>query len=61
MKVPKFTADRVSIIVGVLFAGIVTRFMEDGNLLITTVFTIFCATVTRFTWALIKKLSGLLS
>jgi len=58
MKKPKFTADRISIIAGVLFAGIVTRFMEDGNLLITTVFTIFCGTVTRLTWALIKKIKS---
>jgi hypothetical protein len=59
MKTPKLTADRISILVGVLFAGVVTRFMEDGNLLITSVFTIFCGTVTRVMWAVIKKFSTL--
>lgn len=47
--------NRISILIGVVFAGIVTRFMEDGNLLITTVFAIFCGSVTRGAWALIKK------
>jgi hypothetical protein len=55
MKTPKVTSDQFSILVGVVFAGIVTRFMEDGNLLITTIFTIFCGTGTRLAWALIKK------
>lgn len=55
MKTPKLTADRVSILVGVLFAGVVTRFMEDGNLLVTTVFTIMCGTATRVMWAVIKR------
>lgn len=50
--------NRVSIIVGIVFAGIVTRFMEDGNLLITSVFTILCALVTRGIWALIKKITA---
>jgi hypothetical protein len=59
MKMPKLTSDRISIIVGVLFAGIVTRFMEDGNLLITTVFTIFCGSFTRLLWAGIKKIKSI--
>jgi hypothetical protein len=55
------TGNRISIAVGVLIAGVGTRFLEDGNLLVTSVITLFCATVTRLTWELIKKISGLLS
>jgi hypothetical protein len=40
---------------GVVIAGIGTRFLEDGNLLITSVITIFCALVSRGIWTLIKK------
>jgi len=47
--------DRISIIIGVVIGGTGTRFLEDGNLLVTSVITIFCAVVTRGMWALIKK------
>ncbi len=61
MKMPKVTGDRLSILLGILIGGVWTRFLEDGNLLVTSVITLFCAAVTRLTWELIKKLSGLLS
>jgi hypothetical protein len=51
------SGNRVSIVAGVLIAFIGTRFLEDGNLLVTSVITIFCATATRFTWELFKKLN----
>ncbi len=51
------SGNRVSIVAGVLLAFIGTRFLEDGNLLVTSVITIFCATATRFTWELFKKLN----
>ena len=54
---PKVTGDRLSILLGILIGGVWTRFLEDGNLLVTSVITIFCATATRFTWELFKKLN----
>ena len=50
--------NRVSIIAGVLLAFILTRFMEDGNLLITTVATFLAATMTRTFWEVIKKIKN---
>ncbi len=61
MKMPKLTGDKLSTLLGILIGGVWTRFLEDGNLLLTSVITLFCAAVTRFTWELINKLSGLLS
>jgi hypothetical protein len=46
--------NRISIAIGVLIAGVGTRFLEDGNLLVTSVITLFCATVTRLAWELVK-------
>jgi hypothetical protein len=48
--------DRISIVIGFLIGAVVTRFFEDGNLLVTTVFTIFCIFVTRGAWAVIKRI-----
>ena len=47
--------NKLSILVGVLVGGIVTRFMEDGNLLITSVFTLICAAFSRLIWEIVKK------
>ncbi len=55
---PKLTGDRLSILLGILIGGVWTRFLEDGNLLVTSVITLFCATVTRLIWELIKKFRG---
>jgi hypothetical protein len=52
------SGNRISIAVGVLIAGVGTRFLEDGNLLVTSVITLFCATTTRLTWELIKKMAA---
>ena len=49
------SGDRLSIIIGVLIAAFGTRSLEDGNLLVTAVITIFCAAVTRGLWEVIKK------
>ena len=52
------TGNRISIAIGVLIAGVGTRFLEDGNLLVTSVITLSCATVTRLTWELVKIVKG---
>ena len=49
----KLTGDRLSILLGILVGGVWTRFLEDGNLLVTSVITLFCAAVTRLTCDLI--------
>ena len=48
--------NKISIIVGILLAFILTRFMEDSNLLITGVATLLSAITTRSIWELVKKI-----
>ena len=55
------TGNRISIIVGVLLAGILTRFLEDGNLLITSVATLLAAMMTRTFWEFIKRIKNFLT
>lgn len=50
--------NRVSIVAGVLLAFILTRFLEDGNLLITGVATLLAATMTRSFWEVLKKIKN---
>ena len=50
--------NRVSIIAGILLAFILTRFMEDGNLLITGVATLLAATMTRGFWEFVKGIKS---
>lgn len=50
--------NRVSIVAGVLLAFILTRFLEDGNLLITGVATLLAATMTRNFWEVLKKIKN---
>ena len=52
------TGNRISIAIGLVIGAIGTRFLEDGNLLVTSVITLFCATVTRLTWEMAKKFRG---
>ena len=58
MKTPKFTADRISIVAGVLIAFIGTRLLEDGNLLITGVATLLAAMMTRTFWEGLKRIKN---
>ena len=50
--------NRVSIIAGILLAFILTRFLEDGNLLITGVATLLAATMTRGFWEFVKRIKN---
>ena len=50
--------NRVSIVAGVLLAFFLTRFLEDGNLLITGVATLLAATMTRSFWEVVKKIKN---
>ena len=49
------TGDRVSVVIGVIIAAIGTRKLEDGNLLLVSVITIFSVLVVRLGWELIKR------
>ena len=53
------SGDRISLIIGVLISAFGTRKLEDGNLLVTSVITIFCMAVTRGIWELIKKIRSI--
>jgi len=50
--------NRVSIVAGVLIAFIGTRFLEDGNLLITGVAILLAAMMTRTFWEAIKRIKN---
>jgi len=50
--------NRVSIVAGVLIAFIGTRFLEDGNLLITGVAILLAAMMTRTFWEAITRIKN---
>ncbi|CAN2186759.1 hypothetical protein MCERE85_00423 [Candidatus Nanopelagicaceae bacterium] len=52
------SGNRVSIVAGVLLAFIGTRFLEDGNLLITGVATLLAAMMTRTFWEVLKRIKN---
>jgi hypothetical protein len=52
------SGNRVSIVAGVLLAFIGTRFLEDGNLLITGVATLLAAMMTRTFWEGLKRIKN---
>ena len=55
------SGNRVSIVAGVLLAFIGTRFLEDGNLLITSVAVLLAATMTRTFWEGLKRIKNYLT
>ena len=52
------SGNRVSIVAGVLLAFIGTRFLEDGNLLITGVATLLAAMMTKTFWEVLKRIKN---
>jgi hypothetical protein len=52
------SGNRVSIVAGVLLAFIGTRFLEDGNLLITGVATLLAVMMTRTFWEGLKRIKN---
>jgi hypothetical protein len=42
-------------VVGILIGGVGTRFLEDGNLLVTTVLTGMTTTATLVAWLILNK------
>jgi uncharacterized membrane protein len=48
--------NKVATVIGILIGGVWTRFLEDGNLLVTTVFTGMTTTGTLALFVLVKKI-----
>jgi hypothetical protein len=55
------TGNKLATITGVLIGGVATRFLEDGNLLVTTVLTGITTTVTLLIWLTLKKVKQLIA
>lgn len=55
------TGNKLATITGVLIGGVATRFLEDGNLLVTTVLTGIATTVTLLIWLTVKKVKQKIS
>jgi uncharacterized membrane protein len=48
--------NKVATVIGILIGGVATRFLEDGNLLVTTVLTVISTSGTLILILLVKKL-----
>jgi len=51
--------NKVPTVIGILIGGVGTRFLEDGNLLVTTVLTGMSMVSTLVVWFLLKKVRNL--
>jgi hypothetical protein len=47
-------------VIGILIGGVGTRFLEDGNLLVTTVLTGMSTVGALVVWLLLKRVKSLL-
>jgi hypothetical protein len=52
--------NKVATVIGILIGGVGTRFLEDGNLLVTTVVTGMSTVSTLVVWLLLKRVKSLL-
>jgi len=52
--------NKVATVIGILIGGVGTRFLEDGNLLVTSVLTGMSTTGTLVVWFLLKKVKNFL-
>jgi uncharacterized membrane protein len=50
--------NKTATVIGILIGGAITRFLEDGNLLITTVLTGMTTTATLILWLVLKKVTA---
>jgi uncharacterized membrane protein YobD (UPF0266 family) len=48
--------NKVATVIGILIGGVGTRFLEDGNLLVTTVLTGIATFMTLVAWLGIQRL-----
>ena len=47
--------NKIATVIGILIGGVWTRFLEDGNLLVTTVLTGITTTATLLVWIIAKN------
>jgi uncharacterized membrane protein len=52
--------NKVATMIGILLGGVGTRFLEDGNLLVTTVLTGITFVITIVCWVILKELENFL-
>jgi hypothetical protein len=50
--------NKAATVIGILIGGVGTRFLEDGNLLVTTVLTGITTVCTTLLWLLMKKIGA---
>jgi uncharacterized membrane protein len=55
-----FRENKVATVIGILIGGVGTRFLEDGNLLVTTVLTGMTTVGTLVVWLVMKKVKNFL-
>jgi hypothetical protein len=48
--------NKIATVIGILIGGVGTRFLEDGNLLVTSVLTGFTILSTKLIWNITLKL-----
>ena len=47
--------NKAATLIGIFIGGVATRFLEDGNLLVTIVLTLMITTTITLCWALVKR------
>jgi uncharacterized membrane protein len=47
--------NKVATVIGILIGGVATRFLKDGNLLVTTVLTGMTTVITMAAWQILKR------
>jgi hypothetical protein len=52
--------NKVATVIGILIGGVGTRFLEDGNLLVTTVITGMTTVGVLVAWLAMKQLTQIL-
>jgi uncharacterized membrane protein len=52
--------NKAATVIGILIGGVATRFLEDGNLLVTTVLTGMTTVGALIIWILLRKIAGTL-
>jgi len=50
--------NKVATVIGILIGGVATRFLEDGNLLVTTVLTGMSTASTLVVWLVFKRVKN---
>jgi hypothetical protein len=52
--------NKIATVIGILIGGVGTRFLEDGNLLVTSVLTGMSTVGVLVVWVVVQKITELL-